>query len=147
MDALKHSPEAAAILTLFNLFGRGPKLVEDLAVDLFGSKASVVMTNVAGPQQTIYLAGVPIHRVMFWVPHPGRQLGMGISILRYKGSASLAVIADAGLVPDPETITEQFNREIARMLDDVRTKGPSVAAAKSARSGQPARRPRAQKTP
>ena len=147
MDALKHSPEAAAILTLFNLFGRGPKLVEDLAVDLFGSKASVVMTNVAGPKQTLYLAGVPIDRVMFWVPHPGRQLGMGISILSYKGRASLAVIADAGLVPDPETITEQFNREIARMLDDVRTKGAGVAAAKSGRSGQPARRPRAPKTP
>jgi hypothetical protein len=52
---------------------------------------------------------------MFWVPHPGRQLGMGISILSYRGEASLAVIADAHLVPDPEAITQQFNREFARM--------------------------------
>ena len=76
---------AVAILPLFNLFGRVPKAVEDFAVDLFGSKASLVMTNVAGPQKTIYVAGVPIDRMMFWVPHPGRQLGMGISILSYKG--------------------------------------------------------------
>jgi hypothetical protein len=116
MDALKRSPEAPAILTLFNLFGRGPKAVEDFAVDLFGSKASLVMTNVAGPRKTLYLAGVPIDRLMFWVPHPGRQLGMGISILSYRGTASLAVIADARLVPDPEAIAREFNREFARML-------------------------------
>jgi len=116
MDALKQSPEAVAILTLFNIFGRGPKLVEDFAVDLFSSKASVVMTNVAGPLQTLYLAGVPIDRMMFWVPHPGRQLGMGISILSYDGAASLAVIADARLIPDPETITAAFNREFQWML-------------------------------
>ena len=116
MDALKRSPEAVAIRTLFGIFGRGPKLIEDVAVDLFASKASVVMTNVAGPLLTQYLAGVAIDRMMFWVPHPGRQLGMGISILSYDGWASLAVIADAHLIPDPEVITEAFNREFATML-------------------------------
>jgi hypothetical protein len=73
MDALKRSPEPVAILALFDLFGRGPKAAGDLAVDLFGSKASLVMTNVAGPPQPVHLAGVPIDRLMF--PHPGRQLG------------------------------------------------------------------------
>jgi WS/DGAT/MGAT family acyltransferase len=115
MEALKRSPEAVAIRTLFSLFGRGPKVLEDVAVDLFGSRASLVLTNVAGPRQKLFLAGVPIDRMMFWVPHPGRQLGMGISILSYRGEASLAVIADAHLVPDPEAITQQFNREFARM--------------------------------
>jgi diacylglycerol O-acyltransferase / wax synthase len=139
MDALKHSPEAAATMALFEIFGRGPKPVEDLAVDLFGTKASVVMTNVVGPQRTMYLAGVPIDRMMFWVPHPGRQLGMGISILSYDGAASLAVVADGALVPDPEAITEQFNREFARMLDDVRSGKPAGVVAGSAsksRAGQ-----------
>jgi len=53
--------------------------------------------------------------MMFWVPHPGRQLGMGVSILSYAGAATVAVIADAHLVPDPETITRRFTREFARM--------------------------------
>ena len=60
MDALKRSPEAFAVKTLFNIFGRVPKRLEDVAVDLFTSKTSVVMTNVAGPRQTLYLAGVLI---------------------------------------------------------------------------------------
>jgi WS/DGAT/MGAT family acyltransferase len=128
MDALKRSPEAMAVLALFELFGRSPKAVEDLAVDLFGSKASLVMTNVAGPRRRLYLAGVPIDRMMFWVPHPGRQLGMGISILSYKGTAALAVIADARLVPDPETIAREFNREFARMLATARRPGAQARA-------------------
>jgi len=131
MDELKRSPEAVAILALLNLFGRGPKVVGDVAVQLFGSKASLVMTNVAGPKDTLYLAGVPLDRLMFWVPHPGRELGMGISILSYKGAATLAVIADARLVPDPETITERFNREFAALLAAVRRREKKLLAARA----------------
>ena len=138
MDALKRSPEAVATLVLFNILGRGPKPLEDLANEIFGSKASVVMTNVAGPKKTVYLAGVPIDRMMFWVPHPGRQLGMGISILSYRGMASLAVIADARLVPDPGAITTQFNREFAQMLR--RVKADAVADAGRAPASRPAAR-------
>ncbi len=124
MDALKRSPEPVAILALFDLFGRGPKAAADLAVDLFGTRASLVMTNVAGPPQPVHMAGVPIDRLMFWVPHPGRQLGMGVSILSYNGEATLAVVADAHLVPDPEAITRAFGREFARMSKAARV--PSV---------------------
>jgi hypothetical protein len=138
MDALKRSPEPVAALALFNLLGRVPKAVEDIAAQMFQSKASVVMTNVAGPQQPIYLAGAPIERVMFWVPHPGKEMGMGISILSYCGSATLSVIADANLVPDPQTITQEFNREFAAMLKAVRAnKTPpagKTAARRAARS-------------
>ena len=74
--------------------------MEDLAVGIFGSKATLVMTNVAGPQQPLYMAGSLVDRPMFWVPHPG-ALGMGISILSYDGAVTLGVVADAGLVPDP----------------------------------------------
>jgi WS/DGAT/MGAT family acyltransferase len=135
MDALKRSPEAIAVMTLFDIFGRVPKAVEDLVVDLFGSRASVVMTNVVGPRQPIFLAGVPIDRMMFWVPHPGRQLGMGISILSYDGFATLAVIADAHLVPDPEAITDGFNREFAEMLKAVRHRAGNAGALHPRRKG------------
>ena len=132
MDALKRSPEAVATLVLFDILGRGPKPLEDFANEIFGSKASVVMTNVAGPKKTLYLAGVPIDRMMFWVPHPGRQLGMGISILSYRGMASLAVIADAHLVPDPDAITTRFNREFAQMLRRVKADAARAPARKPA---------------
>jgi hypothetical protein len=96
------------------------------------------MTNVVGPKTTLHLAGVPIDRMMFWVPHPGRQLGMGISILSYKGMATLAVIADAHLVPDPEAITTRFNREFELMLRRVGVRARKPSEGKSA--GRPAAR-------
>jgi WS/DGAT/MGAT family acyltransferase len=142
MNQLKRSVEPAAILALFNLFGRGPKAVEDFAVQLFGSKASLVMTNVAGPKETLYLAGVALDRVMSWVPHPGKELGMGISILSYKGFATLTVIADAHLVPDPEAITEQFHREFAAMLLAVKKGEKKSAIAKATKGSRPAARKR-----
>jgi WS/DGAT/MGAT family acyltransferase len=123
MDALKRSPEPLATKALLNLLGRGPKLLEDLSNDMFGRKASVVMTNVVGPADVLYLAGVPIDRILPWAPHPGKQLGMAVSILSYRGMASLTVIGDAHLVPDPETITGEFNREFKKML-----KGATAAA-------------------
>jgi hypothetical protein len=73
---------------------------------------------------------------MFWVPHPGRELGMGISILSYRGAATLAVIADAHLVPDPGKITERFNREFATMLVAVRRREARAAAAEASLAGR-----------
>jgi diacylglycerol O-acyltransferase len=115
MDALKSSAEAPAMHLLLDLFGRGPKTLEDIACEIFGSKASLVLTNVIGPRETIRLAGVPVDRLLFCVPHPGDQIGMGVSILSYRGMATLTVIADAGLVPDPQAITKAFNRELTAM--------------------------------
>lgn len=137
MDELKHSAEPAAMLALFNVFGRAPKAVEDLAVQIFGAKASLVMTNVAGPKETLYLAGVPIDRVMFWVPHPGRELGMGISILSYRRKVTLTVIADAKLVPDPDTITAQFQREFDALLAAVRKREATTTTVRAAKKQAP----------
>jgi diacylglycerol O-acyltransferase len=116
MDVLKRSPEPVAMRVLFDIFGRTPKAVADIPSSMLSSKASVVVTNVVGSPRTLYVAGVPIERVMFWVPHPGRHLGMGISILSYRGHATLAVVADAHLVPDPETITRAFQQEFVALL-------------------------------
>jgi WS/DGAT/MGAT family acyltransferase len=133
MDALKRSPEPLATKALLNLLGRGPKLLEDFSNELFGRKASVVMTNVVGPRQVLYLAGVPIDRILAWASNSGKQLGMTVSILSYRDMASLTVIGDAHLVPDPETIAGEFNREFEKML-----KSATAAAAKTTSRRAPA---------
>lgn len=133
MDALKHSPEPLATKALLNLLGRGPKLLEDISNNLFGRKASVVMTNVVGPAKVLYLAGSPIERILPWAPHPGKQLGMAVSILSYRGSASLTVIGDAHLVPDPQVITAEFKREFQKMLKSIKA-GAAKAASVPARA-------------
>ncbi len=114
MDALKRSPEAAIVLGIIDFFGHTPKVISDIAVSVFTSKASIVMTNVAGPREPCYMAGAAVDRMIFWVPHPG-SLGVGISIFSYNGQVALGVVADAGLVPDPETITDAFAQEFVAL--------------------------------
>jgi hypothetical protein len=95
-----------------------PHEVETLAVEMLGAKATAVMTNVPGPREPVYLAGVPIRTFMFWVPQSG-HLGLGVSILSYAGQVRLGIATDAGLVPDPNTIITEFQNEMASAMGSV----------------------------
>jgi len=110
MDDLKRSPEALVAYGVLNVMGMAPVEVERLGLRFFGSKATAVLTNVPGPREPLYLAGRKLEQVMFWVPQSGR-LGLGISILSYAGGVMLGVATDEGLVPDPERIVAEFERE------------------------------------
>ncbi len=83
--------------------------------DLLAGKASVVATNVPGPQQQLYMAGSPLREMMFWVPQTG-AVGVGISILSYRGRVHFGVIADARLIPDPEAVVRRFRAEFDTFL-------------------------------
>lgn len=114
MDALKESNEAVLYYSLLNIFGMTPRQVEESAVHFFAARATTVFSNVAGPRMQLYFAGRAVNECIFWVPQSGR-LGMGISIMSYNNQISLGVITDAGLVPDPERITEYFGDEYAKL--------------------------------
>jgi hypothetical protein len=100
---------------LLNTFGMTPKLMEEQMANLFGSKATLVMTNVMGPTERLRFDGTPVEDITFWVPQAGR-LGVGISIMSYAGKVTVGVISDAGLVPAPEAITREVGRELDRLL-------------------------------
>ncbi|MFN8476072.1 MAG: wax ester/triacylglycerol synthase family O-acyltransferase [Anaerolineae bacterium] len=116
MDKIKRSPEAEVLLSIMALMGHTPKTTEDMVSSILAAKASLVFTNVAGPRQKLFFAGACIRSMVFWVPHP-TEMTTGISILSYNGGVSLGVITDAGVIPDPEIITEQFTREFAVMRE------------------------------
>ena len=65
MDLLKSSPEPMVVYLVLNLLGMLPGELAAHAVDLFATKASAVLTNVPGPQQTLYFAGAPLRRLMY----------------------------------------------------------------------------------
>jgi diacylglycerol O-acyltransferase / wax synthase len=116
MEAIKHSPEAVVAFGILNLIGASPPPLADVAVDMFGSKATAVMTNVPGPRQPIYLAGARIDKTMFWVPQSG-HLGLGVSIFSYAGAVLVGVATDAGLVPDPQAIVAAFEAELEALVN------------------------------
>jgi hypothetical protein len=89
-----------------------PERLERAVIDLVGSKASLVLTNVPGPKQPVYLAGSKLSGMVFWVPQSG-HLGLGVSIFSYAGQVVVGVAVDAGLVPDPQKLIAEINAELA----------------------------------
>jgi WS/DGAT/MGAT family acyltransferase len=115
MDELKATLQPAVAYGTLQAIGYLPSAVQAVPVGFFGSKATAVLTNVPGPREPLYLAGVPMRQVMFWVPQSGR-LGLGISILSYAGQVLVGVASDAGLVPDPQAIVDGFEAELAALM-------------------------------
>lgn len=115
MDGIKDSLEAPVAFGILNAIGMAPEQIQDIVVNIFGTKGTAVMTNVIGPRERIYLAGAPLESLMFWVPQSGR-LGVGVSILSYAGNVWMGVITDQGLVPDPETIIANVHDEFHALL-------------------------------
>jgi WS/DGAT/MGAT family acyltransferase len=114
MQAIKRSPEAPLVFQLLRVAGSAPRAVFDALVDLFGKKATAVVTNVMGPRDRIRFAGASMSRGMFWVPCAGR-LGMGVSLLSYAGQVWMGLQTDAELVPDPARVLTHFAEEVAAL--------------------------------
>lgn len=112
MDVLKQSPEPLIVYEILTIVGMAPGEIADYATTWFSGKASVVLTNVPGPREPIYFAGLPLKRILFWVPQSGR-IGLGVSIISYNGEVTLGVMVDEGLVDHPEHILASFHNELA----------------------------------
>jgi diacylglycerol O-acyltransferase / wax synthase len=115
MKALKGSPQPIVAFVLLSAVGLGPKILQDQIGALIGRNATSVMTNVPGPQNPLYFAGREIDEIEFWVPQSG-GIGMGLSILTYNGRVQFGLITDAGLVPDPDSVINQFSDEFEKLV-------------------------------
>jgi WS/DGAT/MGAT family acyltransferase len=118
MGEIKCSSEAVAAFGVLETLGHFPAELEAQAVQLFSSKASVVMTNVPGPQEQLHMKGCRVQNVMPWVPRAGR-IGMGVSVFSYNGEVRLGIACDAHLVPDPDVLVDGFEREFEKLADDL----------------------------
>jgi diacylglycerol O-acyltransferase / wax synthase len=125
MDALKASPQAMVVYGLLQLFGRAPRWLERLLVNFLGRKATIVMTNVPGPRESISLCGKRLAGLMAWVPQSGR-LAVGVSVLSYAGMLQVGVVADERLVPDPGRIVADLQQELEALREQVRVTGMEV---------------------
>jgi diacylglycerol O-acyltransferase / wax synthase len=126
MDALKVSPQAMVVYGLLQLFGHAPRWLERLLVNFLGRKATIVMTNVPGPRESISLCGKRLSGLMAWVPQSGR-LGVGVSVLSYAGMLQVGVATDEQLVPDPGRLVADLQQELEALREQVRATGTEVA--------------------
>ena len=125
MDDLKSSKEPVITYGLLNVLGASPDRLQDAVVRFFEKKGSIVITNVPGPKDQLFLGGVPVETIMAWVPQPG-HLGVGISIISYFGKVWLGIATDNHLIPDPQSFINNFEDELEEMkylVEDLIEKG------------------------
>ncbi len=117
MRDLKGRRQAVVAFGLLAALGMAPAALQGPALELFSRKASAVATNVPGPQQPLYLAGVEVRELMFWVPQTG-SIGLGLSILSYNGKVFFGVIGDGMRVRDPDAIVQRFDARVREARAD-----------------------------
>jgi WS/DGAT/MGAT family acyltransferase len=111
MQAVKDSRDGAVSYAVLGVAGMTPEPIERWVVNLFSSKGTAVMTNVPGPREPVFLAGTPVRSVLFWAPTSGR-IGMSVSIFSYRDEVTVGLMVDAALIPDPELIVSELEREL-----------------------------------
>jgi diacylglycerol O-acyltransferase len=114
MTALKGSYQPLLAFSMLAVTGLMVKPVQDALTNLFGKKATAVMTNVPGPSQKLRFCGSTLDQTMFWVPASG-DIGLGVSILSYGGGVQFGLITDSTLCPDPQRIIDEFVPEFSRL--------------------------------
>lgn len=115
MQRLKRSSQALVALWLLTAMGLLPGVIEERAIELFTAKGSVVVSNVPGPREPLYLAGARIAQQFFWVPQAG-DIGVGVSLLTYDGRVHFGLIADRHLIAEPGDVARRFAAEFEKLL-------------------------------
>jgi WS/DGAT/MGAT family acyltransferase len=115
MRELKGRRQAIVAFGLLAALGMGPAALQQPALELFSRKASAVATNVPGPQQPLFMAGVEVRELMFWVPQTG-SIGLGLSIISYNGRVHFGVVGDSKRVQNPDAIVQRFGSEFEKLL-------------------------------
>jgi diacylglycerol O-acyltransferase len=100
-EGLKSGTAAVGGATLIDLTGHAPPIVHTLlAQSLFASRLfNVTITNVPGPQTTLYAHGSRLVEIDGLVPLAAEHC-VGIAVLSYDGLVSFGLIADRTTMPD-----------------------------------------------
>jgi WS/DGAT/MGAT family acyltransferase len=122
MDEVKGSAQVRAGALIVGATGLAPPLVSSLAVRAMSGPRmfNLVVSNVPGPQQTFYLAGVPMSEAYPAVPLNPRNQALTVGILSYDGGVYFGVLADRDSVPDVAEAARGLERALGKLVEAAR---------------------------
>ncbi len=121
-EQLKHSSQAAGSETLIELAGYAPPVVHAAVAQLSFTPRlfNITITNVPGPQVTLYALGAQLRRIIPLVPIFAFH-AVGIAVASYDGEIVFGLSGDRGSVPDLDVLAEGIEDSIAELLEVART--------------------------
>lgn len=111
MAEIKRTGEGRVAFDGLCMMGISPLGSERLSMDHFSATTTMVVSNMAGPDKPIRLAGVTVKGMLIMAPRTG-SVGLGVTIFSYNGRVSFGVNADAGLVPHPDELLRAIVAEL-----------------------------------
>ncbi len=136
MEGIKESGQAVGAQVLTELTGFAPPTIIAQAARLQARQRlfNLVVTNVPGPQFSLYVLGRRLQSLFPMVPLAENQ-ALGIAIMSYDGQLDFGLNADYDGLPDVEGLADDLRASIAEMVQ------AAGASPGPARRG-PGRRPR-----
>jgi WS/DGAT/MGAT family acyltransferase len=88
---------------------------------------NLLVTNVPGPRETLYLLGAPLERVYPEAPLFPQQ-GLGLALFGYADTLCIGVHADCHVLPDTDRLVASIQDSFAELLALAQARGAAVSA-------------------
>jgi hypothetical protein len=110
--------QAVGARTLTEAAGFAPPTIMSQAARLQQRQRffNLVVTNVPGPQQPLYLLGRRLRALYPVVPLAGRQ-ALGIAVMSYDGRLGFGLLGDYDALADLDTLADMLRTSIAALSD------------------------------
>ncbi|MFL5821765.1 MAG: WS/DGAT/MGAT family O-acyltransferase [Solirubrobacteraceae bacterium] len=130
MGHLKSSGQAVGAEVLTNLAGFAPPTIMSQAARLSARQRffNLVVTNVPGPQLSLYLMGRRMQAIYPQVPLVARQ-ALGIAIMSYDGALFFGLTADYDAMPELEDSARDLAASIEELASAAGVEAPAPRAA------------------
>lgn len=115
-NELKGSNQAAGTEALIKVAGATPPLIQSVVARLaFAPRLfNLTVTNVPGPQITLYSLGAPLRRVVPLVPIFSGH-AVGVAAVSYDGRVTFGLNADRATVPDLDVLREGIEEALVEL--------------------------------
>jgi WS/DGAT/MGAT family acyltransferase len=117
-EQLKHGHQSVGTSTIISLAGLAPPAVHaGIARALYATRLfNVTVTNVPGPQMTLYALGCRLREILPLVPLAAEH-AVGVAIFSYDGSVVFGINAATDAVPDLPVLRDGIVAEIEALRD------------------------------
>ncbi len=116
--------QAAGTAAVIELAGLAPPVLHaTIAQALYATRLfNLTVTNVPGPQQTLYAFGAPMREIYPLVPLAAEH-ALGVAAVSYDGNMFFGVVADCDAVPDVGVMLAALRASVQTLLGAARGEG------------------------
>ncbi len=117
-ETLKSGTQSLGTSTIMALSGLAPPVLHaSIARSLYATRLfNVTVTNVPGPQQTLYALGAQLREILPLVPLAAEH-AVGVAIFSYDGNVVFGINAATDAVPDLEVLRDGIAAEVQALRD------------------------------